>query len=446
VRRSRRVSAGLVAFRLAIAPSVAEGHTVADEVRIDVLLGDPKRLASWVEEHNRDVAAASERLEQTRADLRQSRLRTNPSLSAGLGDVPVGETNPPGLHFSDTAIYNLTLSETLELGKRGPRVASARLRLGSERESYLEALNEVIGQARFALGRVAYLKTRTTALDESLSAARQVLELQRSRMENGDLSGNDHDRLLLDTMVLESDVAQSRAEYEASLSSCQAVLFAACDVGTADLSTLAGAVLLPETVSEGEPPLAERPDLRALALAQESARQDAVLARRRAIPDPTLAVGYTRDNLTISGDQPRTLSFSVSLPIPLFDRGQHDAFKAERRASELEDAATARRERARTGIAALLQRKATLERTLDALLGQALPRSKSVLDSTVAAFSQGELSMTDLLLARRTHNDLVLKVMDLQFDVFSTRNELRQALGLDAELVRKTGGGSWQEP
>jgi cobalt-zinc-cadmium efflux system outer membrane protein len=246
--------------------------------------------------------------------------------------------------------------------------------------------------------------------------------------------------------VLESEVEETRAEYEASLSSCQAVLFAPCDDAGADLSSLAAAVVLPEGVSGSEPPLAERPDLRALASSEESARQDAVLARRRAIPDPTLAVGYTRDKLTISGDQPRTLSFSVSLPVPLFDRGQHDARKAERRAAEIEDSATALRERARTGIAALLQRKATLERTLDTLLAQALPRSKGVLDSTVAAFGQGELSMTDLLLARRTHNDLALKVMDLQFDVFSTRNELRRALGLDAELVRQAEGQSWKRP
>ena len=51
--------------------------------------------------------------------------------------------------------------------------------------------------------------------------------------------------------------------------------------------------------------------------------------------------------------------------------------------------------------------------------------------------------MTDLLLARRTHTDLVLKVMELAYGAFSARNDLRQALGLDADLVRQREGDSW---
>jgi len=50
--------------------------------------------------------------------------------------------------------------------------------------------------------------------------------------------------------------------------------------------------------------------------------------------------------------------------------------------------------------------------------------------------NRGGVSMTDLLLARRTHTDLLLKVMDLQFDLFTVRNDLRRVLGMDADLGR----------
>ena len=40
------------------------------------------------------------------------------------------------------------------------------------------------------------------------------------------------------------------------------------------------------------------------------------------------------------------------------------------------------------------------------------------------------------LLARRTHTELVLKAMELQWSAFGVSNELRQTLGLDAELAR----------
>jgi cobalt-zinc-cadmium efflux system outer membrane protein len=443
-RKTRRSSNIAMGIGLACATAVAAADSAAEEARVDLLLSQPSQLTTWVEVHDRDVLAAVHRVGQARADVSQSRLWQNPSLSAGLSDVTVGETNPPGLGFASTAIYGLTLTQTLEIGKRGPRVAAARSRLGAEHETYLATLADAVGEARIALGRIVYLKARASAVEESLKAAQQMLALQRSRMENGDVSGNDLDRLVVDNVLLEGEAAENRSEYEAALSTCQAVLFAPCAAGDAGLATLESAVELPEALpADDSSALADRPDLRSLALAKESSLEDGVLARRRAIPDPSLSVGYTRDRLTISGDQPRTLLFGVSLPIPVFDHGQHDAAKAEQHTAELEASAAAAGERARAGIKALLTRRATLEHALGELEREAVPRSKSVLGSMMAALTQGDVSMTDLLLARRTDTDLALKVMDLQFDVFSTRSELRHALGLDAALVRKTQGESW---
>ena len=239
--------------------AVAAPVSAADAVRVDVLLGDPGQLASWIGTHDRDALAAAERVGQVRADVAQSHLWPNPSFGAGLNDVTVGETNPPGLHLSATAIYGLTLSQTIEIAKRGPRIASARLRLGAEHESYLETLSEAIGQARLALAHVAYLKSRTAALEESLQAARQVLALQRSRLDNGDLSGNDFDRLLLDTTILESDVAESRSEYQAALQACRAsILIPTSSVVSSGFFLVAGTWLFHEQLPASPVKLAFR--------------------------------------------------------------------------------------------------------------------------------------------------------------------------------------------
>ena len=441
-RHTLSIPSGLLAlpFLLLLAPARAG----ADErVRVGEMLVDPVALAAWLEHESPDVRAAAARLGQSRADLAQSRLLPNPSLSVGLADVTVGETNPLGLGLAETAIWSANLSETVELGKRGPRIASARLRLDSGRETYLDAVAGRIAEARQALGRVAYLGSRRAALEESRADARRILELQETRFEHGDLSGNDLDRLRTDTELLEAEIAQNGSEYEAARAGCRTVLAAECDPTGAELANLDGAAAAPEAMGAPGETLLARPDIQALQLLGRSAREDATLARRRAIPDPSLSVGYTRDRLVISGDQPRSLAFGLSLSLPVFDHGQHDAARAELRAVELEQTAAAALSRARSDVTALLERRATLERTLRQLRQGALPRSKRVLDSTVAAFNQGELSMTDLLLARRTHTDLVLKVMELAYGAFSARNELRQALGLDADLVRQREGDSW---
>ena len=428
---NRRFPQGLVLAIAGLIIPPPAGGAAAETARVDLLLEDPSRLASWIEGHSADVLAAAARVGQARADLAQSRLLSNPSLNATLNDVTVGVSNPPGLRFDDVAIFGVTLSETVEIGKRGPRRHSAELRLAAGQESYRDALSDALAQARSALARVAYLRSRQTALEENLADARQILELQRTRLENGDISGNDYDRLLLDTTILASDVAQNRSEYRGALQTCAARLFAPCDDHEADLTAVDAAAEVPAIADTWEQDIAQRPDLRALDLEEQSARQDAVAASRRKIPDPSLSLGYTRDKLVISGDQPRTLSFGISIPLPLFDRGRHEAARAGLRADELRQSAAATFARARADVASLAERRTTLEHALGELKEHALALSKGVLDSTVAAVNRGQLSMTDLLLARRTHADLTLKVMDLQFNAFSARNELRRALGLD---------------
>ena len=399
------------------------------------LLADASRLVDWLRDRNPDVGAAAARVTQAESELAQSRLPPNPSLALSLSDVTVGSTNPPGLRFSDTSIYALTMSQTLEVGKRGPRIESARLRLESERQSYLDTLAQKTAEAREALGRVAYLMSRQALLRQSRAAARQVLDLQRARFEKGDLSGNDYDRLLLDTILLESELSQNESEYRAAGHACGALLGAPCEADDSDLTGLEAAGVAPPADAVEEF-LLRRPDLRALGFAAQSARQDAVLARRRAVPDPSLSVGYTRDSLTISGDQPRSLVFNAAFAIPAFDRGRRDAARAEARAAELELTRQAGAARARSEVASLAERRASLEATARRLRDEAIPRSASILEATVAAVGQGELSTTDLLLARRTHTELMLKAMELQWSAFTAGNALRQALGLDAELAR----------
>lgn len=432
------------ALSLAISAGVAVAFDnptsgLADAAPVQTLLLEPAALAAWLKNHNRDLQAAMARVGQAEADAAQSRVIPNPSLNGSLSDVTIGRTNPPGLLYGDTSIYGASLSETVEIGKRGPRKRAADLRLDSERQSFLDLLGLKVAEARAILGRVAYLKARQAVLEENLEAAKQIQELQRTRLENGDLSGSDLDRLLVDTMLLDTEVARTRSEFEEALSACGALLFAPCVAPEVELGALGEAAEVPET-PDVEKALQSRPDLLAIDRDHDAAQQDSLLARRRRIPDPNLSVGYVHDNLTISGDQPNTLQFAVGLPLPLFDRGQHDALKAREHARELAETGLADRARARNEIEVLIRRRAFVEATLHSLQAEALPKSKSVLDATVSAVGQGEMSMTDLLLARRTNTDLLLRVMDLQFDVFSVRNDLRRALGLDADVARAHPG------
>ena len=188
----------------AAAPSPLRAAPVGALLRDDAALGD------WVEHHHGEVLAAGARIAQAQADLGSSRLFQNPVLDTTLGGVTLGARNPSTLGFGETMNFSIGVTQTIELGKRGPRIEAAEMRAEGARKAFLGTLADRVADARQALGRVAYLKARLAVLEEGLVSAKKGAELEKARLEHGGLSGNDYDRLLLDVISLETDVARAR--------------------------------------------------------------------------------------------------------------------------------------------------------------------------------------------------------------------------------------------
>jgi outer membrane protein, heavy metal efflux system len=422
---------GLLAALLVGTTSKEARAADAPTAPVRELLGDPVRLSAWLAERTPDMKAARARISQSEADVGASRLFPNPVLDAAVSNFPIGETTPAGLGLGQTLIQQVGLSETIEIGKRGPRIEAAELREKSARSLFAGTLSERAAAARFALARLVYLSLRMSTLDESLKDAESVADLERTRFEQKALAGMDYDRLLVDLASLRADVSRSRSEYQGALLECGAVMGAPCDPAGAGDEDLAAAAPLPKTAFSDRMVLG-RPDLLALDLARQASERDADLARRRAIPDVTLRLGYTYDRFTISGDNANTLGLSIALPLPVSDRGQHDAARALARAQELSQTRNAAILTARSDLGSLVDRKAALEKNLEALEHDSLPRSGSVLSAVEQAFRRGGASMTDLILARRTHIAIRVAHIDQRFELFAARNNLRRVLGLDA--------------
>jgi cobalt-zinc-cadmium efflux system outer membrane protein len=412
------------------------------------LIANPETLATWLATHSFDARAAAARVEQAQAAYGSTKLHPNPQLTFGLGGVPVGTTNPPYLAFGETVNYGLTYSQLVEIGKREPRIAGAQLRLTGEQYALAGTLLQQMGDAREAIAHVLHGRSRTAALRDELDTSRQIIELQRVRFERGDLSGIDFDRLQLDAQMLAADLAQATAELQDSLAVCARVLFASCEGDQADLDVLTASLQPADTElpPDLQAAIDARPDLQSLDAQRQATAQDAILALRRRVPDPILSIGYTRDYFVVSGNNPRTLSFGVTIPLPTSDRGTQEAARAAAAGRELAANESAIAARARSDVQALRTRHDTIRALLDTLTADALSRANGVLTSTADAVNQGELSTTDLLLARRARTDVTLRVMDLQLQLFLIQNELRLAAGVDTPVVRRVQGVIWPNP
>ncbi|HYQ17548.1 MAG TPA: TolC family protein, partial [Polyangiaceae bacterium] len=388
------------------------------------------RLSSWLLNFSPDAAAARARTEQAHADVGKSRVLPNPVLDGSLSNVPLGTTNPPGLGPSRTFIYGVGLSETFEPGKRSPRIDAAELReLAALRDQQATLLGS-LSDARHVLGNAIYARLRTTILRESLDDAERAAEIERVRLEQQALSGVDFDRLRVDLNALRVEFGRTTDDALAAAAECAAVLGAPCDTRGATEAELDA------TSPQGVPPadeasLANAPALQSLELEGRASSHDALGARRRAIPDLTVRVGYTRDNFTISGDNANAVSLSIALNLPFFDHGQHDEAKALARRHEVTQARRAQLLRARAQLQSLLTHRRSLQNALTSIERDSLPLSAGVLEAAQRAFDRGGVSMTDLLVTRRTHIALRLTKLDRHFELFETNNQIRELISAD---------------
>jgi cobalt-zinc-cadmium efflux system outer membrane protein len=327
-------------------------------------------------------------------------------------------------------IYNVGVSELVELGKRGPRGDAAAMRAYAAERGVASALGERVAEARLALGRLLYAKARASELDQSLTQARAAAAVAKGRLDHQALSGVDYDRLLIDLGGVESDTVRAHADVDAAQVACDTILRARCIADNVDVSALQRS-----DDAAHAPALEQRADIAQLGYQAAAAQRDATLAGRKAIPDLTFRLGYTRDTFTVSGDQAHTLGLTVSAPIPVFDQGQHAKSAALARAAGFNDQRAGALADAKSAVATLQTRKQAIASALEKLEKESLPRVDAVLRAEEHGLTEGQLDVTDLVLARRDAIALRLQVLDLQFEQFSTNNELRQALGLDAALL-----------
>jgi cobalt-zinc-cadmium efflux system outer membrane protein len=410
-------------------------------VPLQTLLADPGRLAEWVSTRHPEVQAARARIEQAEAAVSQSRVIPNPTLQAGVGGLTIGARNQisPTRGYGDTINWTVGLTETIELGKRGPRAEAARLRRDASRASARDVLAERLADARDAMARVVYLTERQRVFEERLRSSRNVAALERVRLEHGDISGIDQDRLELDVTTVIRAAADNDAELESARAECAALLVGNCAVDGTTMDTVDRAAPVLENYPRLEDIVRERPDVRAARLTSSAAKMDAVLYRRQAIPDPTVGLAYTRDYFVSAGNEPNTLSASVAIPLPLFDHGQHLARQAEGVAAEYRYTARALENHALVTARGLLARRDVLREKLRTLTTLAIPRADGVLKSSDEAYHRGQLSLTDLLLVRREHASLLLDALDTRYDIFSVRNTLYRTLSLDVSRPPEPG-------
>jgi cobalt-zinc-cadmium efflux system outer membrane protein len=244
--------------------------------------------------------------------------------------------------------------------------------------------------------------------------AAKLTQLQKVRSDKGDSAQLDVDRSAVEEEKLWSSLAEERAKLAQGLRECGEILGAPCEpfgseeTARAFLSTRPGA--------PGR--LEDRPDLRSLELQKSAAEHNLTLAHWKAMPDPTVRLGYVHDRFVASGNQQNSLFVGVSLPVTVFDHGQADARAALATRTAVERTRDALTLEAHHQLERLEQDAISLEARRKRVTTTTLPLARSVVSRLEEIVKRGGAPLPDLLLARRTLGEVTLDAVDLDLNAF----------------------------
>jgi outer membrane protein, heavy metal efflux system len=393
----------------------------------------------------RSVAVRSDTLaaETAKTDIKQAGLLPNPMVDATWGTLPIGDTNPAGLAqpWLNVPNYSIGVSYPFLIGKRAPQIRKAEALFEVARLSAKDTLRRTTLLVARAVAGIGLAQLRVDGLKEEVDDQKEALELARSRLRAGFGTPLDTDRLEIELERIQQQVAAAEGDTEAALMVCASILRMPCAQFESSENARAfmkhwvdAALAAGGAKAGGTPVIADRPDLQVLASLTRAGLADKDAASARSIPDPTVRIGYTRDQFIVSGAQQNALSLSVSLPIPILDHGQAAADSAEVRTRGYGEQRALLLAHAPERIASLVQTVKNRVKRREALETVTLPGAEKVIASLAKSAAERLIPLTDVIQARRTYAELLLQEADSYGDAFDASLSLIEEVVTNVEV------------
>jgi cobalt-zinc-cadmium resistance protein CzcA len=372
------------------------------------------------ESGNLELKAARAQVEAARQQVRAAGLLENPTLSHSQGHNETG-TPTNGNHY-----YSSSLSQAVPIaGQLGLRRQVA--------EANRDAV-EAAFQFRDAGFRLAVLRaySRLLAAQQRALMARQdlasldeVAAVLKKRVSSGATALYDLTRGELEAERVRTELSDAVGDEKAALEELRKAIGPMAPSGPfsvvpMDLSpSYAEAGLLVSLA------LANRGDLRAARAIAGAAEASAILAKREVVPDLTFSLGL----LNSAGPSSTDLLAGLSVPIPVFRRGQGTIQAARSTANAARFDVQAMETRIATEVVRALaiyqQRRSEADRYQTAVK----QRAERLLRIAQTAYKEGARGILELVDAYRTSREVRLRDLELRAAVEAAGFEVAEAVG-----------------
>lgn len=288
---------------------------------------------------------------------------------------------------------------------------------------------EMRSSLRAAFYRALSAEQQASALRAGLADMDSILALLRLREQEGEGSRYDRVRVEREAADLRADLALA----EARARSERGVLLAYLPPGTrvegvrGDLAPRRIPASREEILGRA---LASRAEIRAESSRATQFAFEQQAAQRMRIPEPVLSAGVKRTQ-SFSGRNDAGIAFGLSIPLPVFNKGQTEAARLTAEQSR----AQARRDLLAQQIIAAVTAAydayvARLE-ALNAFERETRSAGEELLQTARVGYQEGELGILQLLDAYRMRRQTALRRLELQSGVKEMEIELSRAAGFE---------------
>jgi len=406
----------LVAVR-AQQPATAAQSAPANQPLQQLSLAGAQRLAF---EKNWDLLAAAAGVDAATAQKIVAHEFPNPTLSLyssliNVDNHPSGTAEGNGVwERSYDTIF--AINQLFEIGgKRRNRKASAQAGFEGAKAQLFDARRTLDLAVAKAYVAAAQAEENVRVLLQSAGTLREEARIAEVRLRAGEISSSDRSQIEITAEQFELN-AQSAKSAAAQARVTLEVLLGVPDpnaecVLTDHLETLCAATTPINTNSVGT----WRPDVMAAEAALRKAEADLRFQKAVRIPDPTLQGQYEHQ----PPDNPNSVGFMVSLPVPLWNRNRGNILAAEAAREQARLAFEKAKAEAMGDIAvARLAYEDALKRW-HSYRESIRPKSEQIRQTMAYAYQKGGASLLDLLVAERNDNDIRLAAAQAAGDTAS---------------------------
>lgn len=368
--------------------------------------------------NNPGLIAARQNVLATKAQEITAGLRQNPDFTLSGSDVSLPADNPASPYS-----YSTNVSRLFERGqKRRWRLDIARDTTAVTRSQYKDTERQTILQVRESFTNMLAAKAALQISDDNLTSYRKTVDLTHVRLNAGDISETDFERIDLQQAEFESDYETAKLNVTQASDQLQVLLGIPKPSAQFDITGNLTPPSLTITQSQLEQDaLTARPDYLAAVQSVQLADANTRMAYANGTVDPTLGGEYERSGTYNSA------GFQLSIPLRIFDRNQGAKQSAKYAAESSRSAEISARNQV---ISDVDQAWAGYEAALNQARryhGHYLDEATHVRDNLEYSYRHGGASLLDYLDALRDYRQINLDALNADQQVWTGLDQLSYA-------------------